>query len=326
MALAEVSLKGQGATFPEPLYQTWVGKFHDANADIKLDYQGTGSGGGIKAIIDKTVDFAGSDVTLTKKEVDAAVDVVYIPTVAGAVVAAYNLPDLKGDLNLSGPVIADIYLGKITKWNDLAITALNPGATLPDLVITPVFRSDGSGTNAVFTSYLCKVSPAFSDTVGHGKSVKLPAGVGQGAEKNNGVAQKVKDVPGALGYIELVYAMSNKISAAAIQNVDGKFVKPTIASVVAAEASADSIPADILNQRGETAYPIAAFTYILVHKELSYVGDKAKADALVNFLLWAEGDGQKLAGDQYYAPLPEAVATKVQQAISSLTFNGQPVK
>jgi phosphate transport system substrate-binding protein len=321
-AMADVSLKGEGATFPKPLYDVWVSKFHDANSDITVDYQGSGSGGGIKAITNKTVDFAGSDVKLSKKEMGAAGDVVYLPSCAGAVVAAYNLPGFTGELRLTGPVLADIYLGNITNWNDAKIAVLNPGATLPNLAITPVYRSDGSGTNAVFSKYLTMQSDDFQAKVGTGKSVQWP--VGQGAQANNGVTKVVKDVAGALGYIELNYALANEVSMATLQNKDGKWVKPSLDAVTAAAASATEIPADIMNQSGDNAYPISSFTYILVHKDLSYLGDKAKVDALIKFLVWAETDGQKLTSDHQYAPLPDAVAQKAMENIHSLTFNGSP--
>jgi phosphate ABC transporter phosphate-binding protein len=324
MAMGDVSLKGEGATFPKPLYDVWVSKFHEANPDIAIDYQGSGSGGGIKAITNKTVDFAGSDVKMSKKEAAEAGDVVYVPSCAGAVVAAYNLPGFSGELKLNGSILADIYLGNITNWNDGKIAALNPGAALPNQAITPVYRSDGSGTNAVFSTYLTTQSDEFSAKVGAGKSVQWP--VGQGAQANNGVTKVVKDVSGAIGYVELNYALANDVSMATMQNKDGKFVKPSLDSVTAAAAAATEIPANIMNQGGDNAYSIASFTYILVHKDLSYLGDKTKVDALVKFLTWAETDGQKLAPDHAYAPLPDAVTRKAMENIHSLTFNGSPAQ
>ncbi|MGA2442840.1 MAG: phosphate ABC transporter substrate-binding protein PstS, partial [Tepidisphaeraceae bacterium] len=322
MAMADVSLKGEGATFPKPLYDVWVSKFHEANPDIAIDYQGSGSGGGIKAITNKTVDFAGSDVKMSKREAAEAGDVVYIPACAGAVVAAYNLPGFSGELKLSGPVLADIYLGNITNWNDGKIAALNPGASLPNQAITPVYRSDGSGTNAVFSTYLSTQSDEFSAKVGAGKSVQWP--VGQGAQANNGVTTVVKDVSGAIGYIELNYALANDVTMATLENKAGKFVKPSLDSVTAAAAAATEIPANIMNRGGDNAYPIASFTYILVHKDLSYLGDKAKVDALVKFLTWAQTEGQKLAPDHAYPALPDAVTRRAMANIHSLTFNGSP--
>jgi phosphate transport system substrate-binding protein len=324
VAFADVSLKGEGATFPKPLYDVWISKFHDANPDITIDYQGSGSGGGIKAITNKTVDFAGSDVKLSKKELTDAGDVVYVPTCAGAVVAAYNLPGLTGDLKLTGSVLADIYLGKVTNWNDPEIAGPNPGVALPNQAITPVYRSDGSGTNAVFSSYLTGQSDEFAAKVGSGKSVQWP--VGQGAQANNGVTATVKGIPGALGYVELNYALANDVPMALLQNKAGNFVKPTLESVTQAAAAADKIPAIILNADGAGAYPISSFTYVLVHKDLSYLGDQAKVSALIKFLNWAETDGQKLASDHAYAPLPDAVAKQAEENVKSLTFNGAPAQ
>jgi phosphate transport system substrate-binding protein len=324
VAMADVSLKGEGATFPKPLYDVWVSKFHQANPDITIDYQGSGSGGGIKAITNRTVDFAGSDVKMNKREEAEAEDVVYIPSCAGAVVAAYNLPGFSGELRLNGPILADIYLGNITNWNDGRIAALNPGITLPNQPITPVYRSDGSGTNAVFSTYLTTQSEEFSSKVGAGKSVQWP--VGQGAQANNGVTTVVKDVAGAIGYIELNYALANDVSMASLQNKAGIFVKPSLDSVTAAAVAATEIPANILNQDGEGAYPISSFTYILVHKDLSCLGDKAKAQALVRFLSWAQTEGQKLAPDHAYAALPEAVSRKAMRIIHSLSFNGSGIQ
>jgi len=227
-------------------------------------------------------------------------------------------------LKLNGSILADIYLGNITNWNDGKIAALNPGAALPNQAITPVYRSDGSGTNAVFSTYLTTQSDEFSAKVGAGKSVQWP--VGQGAQANNGVTKVVKDVSGAIGYVELNYALANDVSMATLQNKDGKFVKPSLDSVTAAAAAATEIPANIMNQGGDNAYSIASFTYILVHKDLSYLGDKTKVDALVKFLTWAETDGQKLAPDHAYAPLPDAVTRKAMENIHSLTFNGSPAQ
>jgi phosphate transport system substrate-binding protein len=319
-ARGSVSLKGEGATFPKPLYDIWIAKFHGDNPDIVIDYQGSGSGGGIKAITNRTVDFAGSDVKLTKKEMADAGDLVYVPTCVGAVVAAYNLPGLNGDLKLSGPVLADIFLGKVTNWNDGEIVALNPGAVLPDEQITPVYRSDGSGTNAVFSGYLTGQSDEFAAKVGAGKSVEWP--VGQGAQANNGVTATVKGISGALGYVELNYALENNVSMALVQNKAGNFIKPTLAAVTESAAAVSRIPAVILNANGQGAYPISSFTYILVHKDLSYLGDRGKVSALVKFLTWAETDGQKLAADRAYAPLPDAVVSKALENIHALIFNG----
>jgi phosphate ABC transporter phosphate-binding protein len=327
---AEVRLDGAGATFPAPLYQEWITTYQKSHPDVQIDYQAKGSGAGISGITDKTVDFAGSDAPMGKKEIAKAGDVVQIPVTAGAVVLAYNLPGFNGELKLSGPVLADVFSGKITKWNDSKIADLNAGATLPDLAITPVERGDSSGTNFVFTSYLSTQSDDFRDNIGHGKTVKWPGG--QLGQKNDGVTSLIKDNPGAIGYIELNYAMANNIPFATLQNKSGKFVKASPDSVSAAGTAAlakggDSLTVNIWNQDGDDAYPISSFTYIIVYKDLAYLKDQAKAQTLVDFLTWAtSSSGQDLAGPKGYAPLSADVQKKVSDAISALTYDGQPVK
>jgi phosphate transport system substrate-binding protein len=327
VAVAETRLQGAGATFPNPIYQRWVAEYQKANPDVKIDYQSNGSGGGIKGITEKTVDFAGSDAPMSKKEQAAAGgQIVHIPTVAGADVPAYNLPGFNGDLNLDGSVIAEIFMGKITKWNDPKIAALNPGAALPDMRITPAWRTDGSGTTFIFTNYLCTQSEEFKSTIGPGKQVKWP--VGQGGKGNEGVTQTVQSTPGALGYIELNYAVANKIPFALVKNKDGRFIKASPETVSAAGAGAvaamaDSLAVDIWNQPGADSYPISAMTYIIVYKDLGYVKDPAKAKALVGFLKWALTDGQKLATEMTYAPLAEPVQKKALDAVNSLQWEGK---
>jgi phosphate transport system substrate-binding protein len=326
-ARAEVRLQGAGATFPNPIYQRWTTEYQKLHPDVKIDYQSIGSGGGIKGITEKTIDFAGSDAPMSKKEIAAAGEVVHIPTVAGAVVPAYNLAGVT-DLNLSGPVLADIYQGKITKWNDPKIAELNEGKPLPDAAITPVWRTDGSGTSFVFTNYLAGQSEEFKNSIGMGKQVKWP--LGQGGKGNEGVAAAVQQTPGAIGYIELNYATSNKIPFAAMKNASGKFVKASAQSVSAAgegavEKMSSSLAVDIWNQPGEGAYPISAFTYVIVYKDLGYLRDENKAKALVAFLTWATGEGQTYAGEMDYAPLSDGVKKKVAAAIGSLSWNGQAV-
>jgi phosphate transport system substrate-binding protein len=329
LARAETRLEGSGATFPNPLYQRWAGEYQKVDSTVKINYQSIGSGGGIKNITDKTVDFAGSDAPMSKKEQAAAgAPIVHIPTVAGAVVPAYNLPDFAGELKLTGEIIAEIYLGKITKWNDAKIAAVNEGANLPDLLITPVWRTDGSGTSFVFTNYLATQSDAFKSSIGTGKQVKWPTG--QGGKGNEGVTAGVQQTPGASGYIELNYATANKIPFASVKNKSGQFVKASGPSVAAAGAGAieqmkDSLAVDIWNQSGTEAYPIAAFTYIIVYKDLGYLKDESKAKALVRFLNWATTDGQKFASDMDYAPLAPAVQKKVADAIASLQWSGKSV-
>jgi phosphate transport system substrate-binding protein len=328
-ASAAVRLQGAGATFPNPIYQRWVTEYQKKHPGVAIDYQSIGSGGGIKQILARTVDFGASDAPMSKKEMEAAgAPIVHIPTVAGAVVPAYNLPGFTGELKLTGEVIADIYTGRIQNWGDPRIAALNPGAKLPNLAITPAWRTDGSGTTFVFTSYLTTQSEEFKGSVGAGKQVDWPTG--QGGKGNEGVTAVVQQTPGGLGYIEVNYATANKIPYALVRNAAGRFIKATPDSIAAAGAGAvdkmkGSLAVDIWNQPGEDAYPISAFTYVLVYKDLSYLGNKAKAQALVDYLKWATGEGQSMATQMDYAPLAPVVQKKVAAAIDSLTFSGSPV-
>lgn len=323
-AQAETRLQGAGATFPNPLYQKWVTEYQKQHPEIAIDYQSIGSGGGIKAITEKTVDFAGSDAPLSKKEQAAMGDkALHIPTTAGAVVLAYNLDGIS-ELKLSGAVVADIFAGNITKWNDPKIASLNEGVSLPDSVITPCYRTDGSGTTYVFTNYLITQSEAFKEKVGAGKQVQFPTG--QGGKGNEGVTAAIKGTPGAVGYIELNYATVNKIPFALMQNKNGKFVKASLESVSAAgagaagEMSPEKLAVNIWNQPGDEAYPIAAFTYIVVYTDLSNIQDTSKKKALVDFLNWAVSDegGQKFSSELDYAPLADAVQQKAKAAIGTL--------
>ncbi len=329
-ARQEVRLSGAGATFPQPLYERWAADFQKTNGTIKIEYGGGGSGAGIKAITDKTVAFGASDAPMTKKELDAAGGadaVVEIPTCAGAVVPAYNLPDVKQDLKLTGELLADIFMGKISKWNDARIAAVNPGVKLPDLAITPAWRTDGSGTTFVFTSYLATQSEAFKGSIGLGKQVKWPSG--QGGKGNPGVAAVVQQTAGAIGYIELNYAEANKIAFASVKNKEGAFVKASADSVAAAgDAAAGTmqglqLTADIWNQPGAKSYPISAYTYLILYKDLRNLKSQSDAEALLNFVNWAcIGDGQKIAVEMTYAPLSKSVQTKVAAAIKSISFGG----
>jgi len=267
---------------------------------------------------------------MSKKEMEAAgAPVVHIPTVAGAVVPAYNLPGFNGTLNLTGELLADIFMGKITYWNAREIAALNPNTKLPETAITPVWRTDGSGTTFVFTNYVVTQSKEFASTIGAGKQVKWP--VGQGGKGNEGVTEVVQSTPGAIGYIELNYATANKIPYAAVKNRNGKFVKASTQTVAAAGAGAvnemkDSLAVNIWNQPGDDAYPIAAFTYFIVYKDLAYIKDRQKAEALVDFITWATSDGEKIASQLDYAPLAAPVQEKVKGAIASLTYEGKPLR
>ncbi|MDB5304290.1 MAG: pstS, partial [Phycisphaerales bacterium] len=318
--------------FPAPIYQRWVTEYQKAHPGVQIGYEAIGSGGGIKGITQKTFDFAGSDAPMSKKEIAAAGGadaIVEIPTVAGAVVVAYNLPNFQGPLKLDGPALAEIYLGTIKSWNDPKIAALNAGATLPNLPITTVHRTDGSGTNFIFTNYLATQSPTFADKVGTGKQVEWPNGTG--GPQNAGVAQVVQATPGSVGYMELAYAKQNKIAFADMKNKDGKFVTATAEAVSQAGEGAvehlkgNQLAANIWNQPGEKAYPLASFTYIIVYKDLGYLKDENKAKGLAEFLHWATTDGQKLAGDLDYAPLSPGVQKKVEAALDTLTWGGKPV-
>ncbi len=329
---ADVKLSGAGATFPAPIYQRWISEYQKSHPEVKIDYVANGSGAGIGAITKKVVDFGASDAPLSKKDIVALGGddkVVQIPTVAGAVVVAFNLPGYDGDLKLDGPAIADIFLGNIKKWNDAKIAALNPGAKLPDLGITPVYRTDGSGTNYIFTNYLSGQSADFATKVGAGKAVEWPTG--QGGKGNDGVTAIIHDTKGAVGFVELAYALQNKVPFADLKNKDGEFVKATADSVSAAGEGAvshmdKSLAVNIWDQPGKKAYPISSFTYIIVYKDLAYLNDASKAKTLVDFLSWATSDGEKLAASLDYAPLSDGVQKKVAAVIGELTWDGKAVK
>ena len=315
-------INGAGATFPDPIYKKWFAEYNRLHPDIKINYQAIGSGGGIKQFTDGTVDFGASDAPMKDDQIAKAPDVVHIPTVMGAVVVAYNVPGVK-TLRFSPTTLANIFLGKITKWNDPAIVADNPGVSLPGLAVTVARRSDGSGTNAIFTDYLSKVSEEFKTKVGSGTSVNWP--IGLGGKGNDGVTGLVKSTPGTVGYVELVYALEQNLPVADLKNKDGNWVKASIESVSAAAAGAE-IPADyrvsITNAPGKDAYPISGFTWLLVHKDAK---DHAKGTALVNFLNWALSDGEKMAAPLHYAPLPASVQQRVAKTIGELTVNGTKV-
>jgi phosphate transport system substrate-binding protein len=314
-------VNGAGATFPFPLYSKWFSEYNRLHPDQKFNYQSIGSGGGVKQITEKTVDFGASDAPMTDEELKKAVGVVHIPTVLGAVAVVYSGP---GDgLRLSGDVLADLFLGRIAKWNDPRIAALNPGVKLPDTAVTVVHRSDGSGTTSIFTDYLAKVSPTWKAQVGAAKSVKWPAGLG--GKGNEGVTGLVKTTPGSIGYVELAYAKQNRLTMAALRNADGQFVLPSIESTSEAAAGVP-LPADfrvsITDAKGKGAYPISAFTYLLVYQDQA---DAQRGRALVNFLWWAIHEGQKLAPALDYSPLPKPVVQRVEQAVKRITVQGRSV-
>ncbi|MBY0114376.1 MAG: phosphate ABC transporter substrate-binding protein PstS [Phycisphaerales bacterium] len=329
----EVRLGGAGATFPAPLYTKWVAEYEKVNPSVKIDYRSIGSGGGVKSITDKTVAFGASDAPLNKKEIDAMGGedkVVQFPAVIGGVVPAYNLPGVKETIKFSGDVLADIFLGKISSWDDPRLQELNSGVNLPKLAITPAFRTDGSGTTHVFTSYLATQSPTFKGEVGAGNQVKWP--LGQGGKGNEGVAAVIQQTAGSIGYIEQNYAVANKIAYGSVKNKAGQFILATPDTMslagdgAAATLKGTILRADIWDQPGEKTYPISAFTYIILYKDLSNIKTADEAKALVSFLKWATSSGQSLATQMDYAPLSDNVRKAVDAAIASLTHDGKPVQ
>jgi phosphate transport system substrate-binding protein len=322
---AELLINGAGATFPYPLYSKWFDVYAKVEGAARFNYQSIGSGGGIRQILARTVDFGASDAPVPDDLLKKAPGVLFhIPTVLGAVVATYNLPGTP-TLRFTPDVLADIFLAKVTKWADPRIQQLNPEAKLPDRPIVVVHRSDGSGTTAIWVDYLSKVSRDWEQKVGRGTSVNWP--VGLGAKGNEGVAGLVKGTPGALGYVELAYAVTNKLPVGAIRNRAGKFSEPTLESTSAAAAgAATDMPADfrvsLTDAPGEASYPVAGFTWLLVYKEQP---DEAKGRALVKFLWWAIHDGQKDAPELFYAPLPTSVVKLVEARIKEISYRGRPL-
>jgi phosphate transport system substrate-binding protein len=319
-----VSLNGAGASFPFPLYSKWVSEYNKLNPNIKINYQSIGSGGGIKQFSERTVDFGGTDAFMKDDAIaKLGVKIHHIPTTLGAVVVVYNAAGVQAGLKLTPEVLSGIFLGEIKLWNDPKIASLNPGAKLPADEIKVVHRSDGSGTTAVFTEYLSKVSPAWKDKVGTGTSVNWPAGLG--AKGNEGVTGQVKTTPGSIGYVELAYAVQLKLPFASLRNKAGEFVEPKMDSISAAAAGVQ-IPADyrvsLSDAPGKASYPIASFTWILVYEEQA---DRTKGLALAKFLWWALHDGQKFGADLNYAPLPAGVIEKVEGTLKTLKNNGAPL-
>ena len=315
-ASAQMMINGAGATFPYPIYSKWFDEYAKVDPSVRFNYQSIGSGGGQKQILAQTVDFGASDGPMSDDNLAKAPGkLLHIPTVAGADVVAYNLSGNPA-LKLDADTIAGIFLGQIKKWNDPKITALNPGATLPDQEILVVHRSDGSGTTYIWTDYLSKISPEWKTKVGTNTSVNWPTGIG--GKGNEGVAGQIKQTPGALGYVELIYAVQNKMPYADVKNAAGEFVKPTLESVTAALATAD-IPDDfrfsMTNAPGKDAYPIAGATWLLVYQQQK---DAAKGKKLVEFLKWSVTDGEKMAKDLQYAPLPESVQQRVLKRIGEI--------
>jgi phosphate transport system substrate-binding protein len=324
----EVRLQGAGATFPNPIYQKWFSEYNKAHPNLRFDYQSIGSGGGIRQITERTVDFGGSDAPMKDEDLKAVKgEILHVPTVLGADVITYNLAGISTELKLSPEAIAGIFLGKITKWNDPLIAASNAGASFPASDITVVHRSEGSGTTFVLTDYLSKVSPEWKERVGTGPSVNWP-GKGVGAKGNEGVMGQVKQTPNSIGYVELIYAEENQLPYASVRNAAGIFVRPALESITAAASGVasqmpDDLRVSITNSPSASAYPISSFTYVLVYKEQQ---DQAKGKALVDFLWWAIHDGQQMAKDLLYAPLPGEVVKKAEQKIDSITYQGKPLR
>jgi phosphate transport system substrate-binding protein len=327
-----VTLNGSGATFPYPFLNSIITQYQTVESNVLINYQPIGSGGGITDLKNKNNDFAGSDAPLTASEQANATNTLHIPETIGAVTIAYNLPGVSTGLKLTGQVIADIFQGTITKWNDPAIQNLNPDITLPNQAITTVHRSDGSGTTFIFTSYLSKSSTTWNTTVGSGKSVSWPAG-GIGSSGNTGVASSVNSTQYAVGYVELAYAVTNGMTVAAVQNPSRNYILPTLASTTAAAQAASNLPAgsaswtnvNLLNTGDANAYPIVSFTYLIVYKELNVIPNltEQQATALVQFLWYVVHDGQALGPALGYAPLPSNVVQLDETTIASITFNGQ---
>jgi phosphate transport system substrate-binding protein len=315
---AQTNLNGAGATFPNPIYQKWFSEYHTAHSDIQINYQSIGSGGGIQQLTAGTVDFGASDGPMTDEQLAKIQGkVLHIPTVLGAVVLTYNIPGVSTELKFTGDVLAGIFMGKITKWNDPRLAKANPGVKFPDLDIVVVHRSEGSGTTYIFTDYLSKVSPDWASTVKKGTAVNWPVGLGQ--KGSEGVSGAVKQTEGSIGYVELIYALSNKMAYGSVQNASGNFVKASLDSVTAAAASVKDMPEDfrvsITNAPGKDAYPISSFTWLLVPAEWN---DAAKHKAFVDFLNWMVDKGQTMTTALEYAPLPKNVASKVKDRIKEV--------
>jgi len=314
----QTTLNGAGATFPYPMYSKWFSEYHKLHPDIQVNYQSIGSGGGIRQVIAGTVDFGATDGPMTDDQLkEAKLKILHLPTVLGADVPAYNIPGVTAELKFTPEALAGIFLGKITKWNDKAIAGANSGVNLPDKEIVVVHRSDGSGTTFIWTDYLAKISPEWQSQVGKGTSVKWP--IGLGGKGNEGVAGLIRQLPGSVGYVELIYAVQNNISYGSVKNAAGNFVKASLESVTAAAASSPKIPADfrvsITNAPGKDAYPISSFTWLLIPEQSK---DAAKGKILADFLNWMVTDGQKMTAALSYAPLPDAVVQKEKDAIKQV--------
>jgi len=320
-----VNLTGAGSSFVYPLLNQQIEEYRKTNSNIAINYQSTGSGAGIKQVSEQTIDFGATDGPMTEDQQNAAKGgkILHIPLTLGAVEVTYNVPNAPKNLNIGPAVLADIFLGKITNWNDQRIATDNPGISLPDTKITVAHRSDGSGTTYIFSDYLSSVNPEWSSKVGKGTSLNWPAGIG--SKGNAGVAGAIQQTPGSIGYLELAYAVQNNLSYATMQNKEGKWIAPSLQSTSAAAAAA-TIPEDmrvsIVNAPGADAYPIAGFAWALIYQDQK---DKAKGTALVNFINWAIHDGQNLSEGLHYAKLPASLVSREEAMLKSITSQGQPI-
>jgi phosphate transport system substrate-binding protein len=320
--VAQTTLNGAGATFPYPMYSKWFSEYHNLHPEIQVNYQSIGSGGGIRQVTEGTVDFGASDMPMTDGQLAEAqgkrkTKILNLPSVLGADVPAYNIPGVTGEVKFTPEALAGIFLGRIAKWNDQAITSVNPGINFPDKPIIVVHRSDGSGTTFIWTDYLSKISADWESKVGRNTSVQWP--IGLGGKGNEGVAGSIRQLPGALGYVELIYAVQNNIPYGSVRNSAGNFVRASLDSVTAAAASSPKMPADfrvsITNAPGKDAYPISSFTWLLIPEQSK---DAAKGKILADFLNWMVTDGQKMTAALSYAPLPEGVVQKEKEAIKQV--------
>jgi phosphate transport system substrate-binding protein len=314
----QTTLNGAGATFPNPIYSKWFSDYNKLHPDVQINYQSLGSGAGIRQLLNGTVDFGASDGPMTDEQLkEAKTKILHIPTVLGAVVPAYNVQGISGEIKFTSEALAGVFLGKIQNWNDPAIAQSNPGIKFPNQSIIVVHRSDGSGTTYIFTDYLSKVSKEWESTVGKGASPKWP--IGLGGKGNEGVAGQIRQLQGSIGYIELIYAVENKITYGSVKNGAGNFVKASLDGVTEAAASVKSMPADfrvsITNAPGKTAYPISSFTWLLIPEQSK---DPKKGKIIADFLDWMVTDGQKMTSQLSYAPLPTSVAEKVKTAIKQI--------
>jgi len=316
-AFAQTTLNGAGATFPYPIYSKWFNEYHNLHSDIQINYQSIGSGGGIRQVQAGTVDFGATDGPMTNEQIEQSkVKVLHVPTVLGAVVPAYNIPGVTAEVKFTPDVLADIFLGKITSWNDARIAKANPGVNFPNQTITVVHRSDGSGTTYIFTDYLSKVSPDWQNVVGKGTSVKWP--IGLGGKGNEGVAGSIRQLPGSVGYIELIYALQNKIPFGVVQNSSKNFIKASLESTTAAAVGVkmpDDFRVSITNPPGKNAYPIASFTWLLIPTNPA---DAKKGKILKDFLFWMLDSGQGMVEALSYAPLPKEVVEKGKATITKV--------